>query len=691
MRPRRLLLLLVLATCAPAQQNLELGKMWTFEKPPLAYLEKEYGFKPTQEWLDGLRLASLRFGNWCSSSFFSPKGLIMTNHHCLRDAVAKVSPREKDWVANGYYASEEGDEVRLTDVSVSQLVAMVDVTARIEEGVTDGDDARTSEKKRDANEEKVLAEAKERQPKLKPQVVKLHQGARFMLYSYRVWDDVRLVCAPHLQTAHFGGDPDNFTYPRYSIDFAFCRAYEDGKPADTSKHYFRWSKSGPKENELVFVTGNPGSSGRLLTYAQLEYLRDAEYPLQLAQLDSQVEILHSFMSQNPELERQMKTQALMLENSQKAIRGYYGGLLDAELMAGKRAAEAAFKTKVLGDPALAAKYGKAWDRLAEVSNKKAALFSKAVLQVPAYSQVLVRATAIANAVNEDLDAREREVAKKQAEGFRFRPPSPIGVALLKNHFALAVRFLGQDDPYVKALVGERQPDQVVELLAQSKVKDDDLVKELLDGGKEVVAKCADQAVAVGRLISKLAHTNHAQMAELAAEESALGAQIGRALFAVYGDGFSPDATMTLRFSDGLTKGYPYNGTLAPWRTTFHGLYARNLEFDGKHPFDLPSPWLDLASTIDMSKSVCFVSTNDIIGGNSGSPVVNQELEVVGLIFDGNIESLANRFVFRDKTQRSVSVHVDAIIEALRKVYGAEKLAAELLAALAPGNGAKKEN
>ncbi len=683
------LLAAAFAAAAPrAQETLGLGKMWTFEKPPLGYLKEEYGFEPTQEWLDMLRLASLRFGDWCSASFVSPQGLIMSNHHCMRDNVAKASPPDQDLVKNGFYAKALEDELPLPDVTVQQLVGMEDVTERINAGIVDGDDLATIAKKRAENTEKVLAAAKEAKPGFTPQVVALHQGAIHQLYTYKVYDDVRLVCAPHLQTAHFGGDPDNFTYPRWSIDFGFCRAYEDGKPADTSKHYFKWHTAGAKENEVVFVTGNPGSTGRLLTYAQMETVRDAEYPMQLDFVDSQLEIVRKFVERVPQAEKQLKPTILNFENSQKAIRGYLSGLLDPKLMAEKQAAEAAFRAKVDADPDAKAKYGKAWDELAALSKRKLAAIPKVALQTPSYSAALQKGLAIVNATSPDASEEERAAARAQVDEIEIRASHPLYDPLLDNHLRLAAKWLGKDDPYVVAILGDKEPAQARMALVRTKLRQSAYVAELLEGGHEAVAKSDDVAIVAARTLAPMMRANQKLNEEIEALESVLGSQIGLALFKVYGDGVSPDATMTLRFADGRVKGYPYNGTLAPYRTTFHGLYARNLEFDGKHPFDLPQVWLDRKDAVDLTKSVCFVSTNDIIGGNSGSPVVDKELRVVGLIFDGNIEQLPNRFLYRDTVQRSVSVHTESIIQSLRKIYDAGRLADELEGTTGNGEGGK---
>ena len=357
---------------AVAQENLAMGKMWTFENPPLAYLAEEYGFTPSDDWLDALRLASLRFGGGCSASFVSPKGLIMTNHHCVRDKIAEIQQRN-DWVADGFYATSREDEVPISGLVVEQLVSMKDVTARMNEGVTEGNDDTAVSARRAANRLEILESAAQKHPKLRAQVVALFKGAAFKLYLYKVYDDIRLVCTPHLQTSHFGGDPDNFTYPRYSIDFSFCRAYEDGEPADTSDHYFRWSVGGPKKGELVFVPGNPGTTNRLQTVAQLEYMRDVQYPVILGLIQGQRRILEKFAAANPDMEKRFRTAILSLANSDKAYTGYLGGLLDEDLMAEKAKSEESFQQRVEAAPELRAKYRRVWDELAKVAEKRTEL------------------------------------------------------------------------------------------------------------------------------------------------------------------------------------------------------------------------------------------------------------------------------------------------------------------------------
>lgn len=666
------------AAVSPAQDNLELGKMWTFENPPLAYLQKEYGFEPDRKWLDSLRLASLRFGGGCSASFVSPKGLIMTNHHCARGHIARVSPPGEDWVRDGFYARSLEEEVKLPGLAVQQLVRMIDVTERMNRGVYETLPPKEAAAVRRKNQAEILDEARHDHPNLRPQVVKLHQGAVFQLYLYKVWDDIRLVCSPHLQIAYFGGDPDNFTYPRYDIDFTFCRAYEDGKPADTSGHYFRWRAGGAKEGELVFVTGNPGSTGRLLTRAQLEYLRDAQYPIVRELVENRLAIMKLFAAQDPETERRLRTRILQYENARKAYKGYHEGLLDDGLMQRKAKAEEAFRKRVAADPVLAKRFGDVWDKLAAVAARATLLEPRIRFHTTGGSPHLTRALHVVRAaVAEDAERRRRHRERAMATKLE---TDAVAKAFFVDHLRRAGRWLPADDPFRKEILEGRDPEEVAAAIARSRVADETFVVELIQGGSAAVAASDDPAVRAARVLLLLMREDARMSADLAADREVYGTRIGLALFAVYGNKISPDATFTLRFSDGLVKGYPYNGTIAPPRTCFYGLYGRSVEFDRRSPFDLPEIWLQREKRVEMTKSVDFVSTNDIIGGNSGSPVVDKELRVVGLIFDGNIEMLPNRFLYSDKVARAVSVHVDGIMEALTKIYDADRVVKELRAA-----------
>lgn len=533
-----------LLSTASAQQRKELGRMWTFEHAPLGWFQEAYDWQPTEEWLTHARLSSLRLGDarryFCSASFVSPYGLIMTNHHCARGFVAAIQG-DNDWQTDGFYAGAYENEVKIPGAVVSQLLTQRDVTAEVAE----------------QGEAAVLAAAKEAHPELQHQVIALYQGGNYQLYSHKVYDDLRLVCVPHGQSAHFGGDPDNFCYPRWGLDFAFLRAYENGVPVDSKAHCFAWKTAGAKEGEVVFVTGNPGSTGRLQTLAQCEYRRDHHYPGQLERIHGELNALNEQAKASPEAKKQLTARILSTENARKANQGYLDGLRNPRTLQIKQKAESELRAAVAKDPGLQQKYGDAWDKIAALQQQKI-----------------------------------------EAKG------------------------------------------------------------------------------------------NREKLAELAAQEAVHTKRIGEACFAVYGTSIPPDATMSMRISDGVVKGYAMNGTLAPYFTTLYGLFARHHEFGGEYPFDMPKAWLDAEKQLDLSTPFNFVATCDIIGGNSGSPMIDKEQNVVGLIFDGNIEMLGNRYVFDDEVSRTVSVHTAIIIESLRKIYGAGKLADELERKVEPAKKAK---
>jgi hypothetical protein len=673
--------LALLCSSALAQGNFELGKMWTFENPPLDYLEREYGFQPSAEWLQKVMLASLRFGNGCSASFVSPHGLILTNHHCVRGTVAK-NQGDNDWVRDGFVARSAADEVRLEGLTVQQLVRTTDVTAAMLNGVGEDDSESAIEARIHANEASILERALRDQPELEPQIVKLFQGAIYRLYQYRIFDDVRLVMAPHLQASHFGGDPDNFCYPRFAMDFSFCRAYQDGKPADTSASWFRWS-NGVEDGQLVFLTGNPGGTERLLTMAQLEYRRDARSPRMREMIDNRMAIMRAIAARSEADEKSQRTDILALENAQKLYRGEHGALLDPRFMARKARAEAQFKAKVLADPQLAQKYGDLWDRIADVADLRKQFEARNAFQTTGGSLHLNRAVELVRA------AADGTVSDQEAEAVRGIPTEmdERQAAFFVDHLQRAQRWLPRGDDWLQAVLGDRTPEQAAQAIAGSRIGEDEFLDSLLADGAAEIERTDDIAVRIARAIAPLIDRNKAINAELDARENVLGANIARAVFDVYGNEVSPDATFTLRFSDGRVKGYPFNGTIAPYRTVFYGLYARNAEFGNEHPFDLPAVWLQRRDRLDLRAAVNFVCTVDSTGGNSGSPVIDKDRNLVGLLFDGNIESMANQYLYGETAERSVCVHPEGIMEALRKIYDAERVADELTAgAHAPATG-----
>jgi hypothetical protein len=682
---RLLALPILLALAAPirAQQTTavapgsvpEFGTMWTFDAPPLEYWQTRYGFEATQAWLDHLRLSSIRLPG-CSSSFVSSDGLVMTNHHCARSCIDQVSTAEHDYLHNGFVAETRSDEPRCPGLYVDQLVSIEDVTPRIRGAVTSATDAEQLTQ-RDAAIEALRNEC-EASSGLRCQVVAFYNGGMYSLYKYRRYDDLRLVMAPELETAFFGGDPDNFTYPRYDLDVSFLRVYENGRPFHP-ENWLSWSEAGAKDGEPVFVVGNPGSTGRLLTLAQMEYLRDVDYPARLADYQHRLDALYALSKTSPEAARRYENTIFGIENSKKATRGYLDGLLDASIMQRKEAFEADFRARIEADPALREQYGGTWDAIADAQLELATFASQARYYAMNGSTLLGWAMDLVRVARQAELPEAQRLPAFQGNGLdrvrqgllRDRPvDTDLERLQLAGWLAAARADLGADDPLVRALLKGRTPEAAAAaLVGASELADAGARASLVKGGLAAVDGCADPMVQAVRDLEPVANSYVKRAAALNAVISANSAKLGQAIYAAYGTALPPDATFTLRISDGVVKGFPMNGTIAPYKTSFYGLFARAAEFDDQPPFQVPERWRERENQLDLSTPFDFVSTADIIGGNSGSPV--------GLVFDGNIEMLPNRFIFTDEVSRCVSVHSMALIEALRRVYDAAHIADEL--------------
>jgi len=661
----------------------EFGTMWTFDAPPLDYWEHTYGFKPTQDWLDHVRLASVRLPG-CSSSFVSPDGLVMTNHHCARGCISAVSPADTSYQTTGFVARTRAEEKQCPGMWVDQLQSIEDVTQRIRRGVTASEPVRQVEQRDSVIG--LITEECARSTGLNCQVVTLYQGGMYSLYRYERFNDVRLVMAPEGQAAFFGGDPDNFTYPRYDLDLTLLRVYVDGAPRQTD-HFLRWSEAGAREGDLVFVTGNPGSTGRLLTLAQMEFLRDVQYPAQLASYEGRLSVLRELSARGEAERRQYENQIFGLENSHKATSGYLSGLLDEGRMAKKKAFEEDFRRRIEADPELRGKYGGAWDAIAGAQAELASFAAESRFYGFGGSQLLGMAGTLVQ-LPEQLalpdSLRQPAFRSDRLERLRNQLSRGADFDLEIEEMNLAVQLeaaaaaLRTGDPFLKGVLGGRPPQQAARaLVTGTHLADPSIRTALLEGGQEAIARSTDPMILVARAIQPLAAGVGERAAPLNAVISSNAELVGQAIFAAYGHALPPDATFTLRITDGVVKRYPMNGTYAPYKTTLYGLFARAAEFENEGPWALAPRWAAAESRLDLSTPLDFVSTNDIIGGNSGSPVINTDAEVVGLVFDGNIQFLPNRFVFDDLAGRTVSVHSSAILEALRKVYDAGAIADEL--------------
>ncbi|HEX6309064.1 MAG TPA: S46 family peptidase [Longimicrobiales bacterium] len=680
----------VRAAASLTPSGLELGTMWTFENPPLEHWRERYGFTPDAAWLEHVRLSSVRYGQGCSASFVSPEGLVMTNHHCARQCIEDVSTATVDHVEAGFYAATRADERVCPNLFLDQLVEISDVTARVNaagEGVTGSEQIAQAQA---AAAERIEQECAQ-QSGSTCQVVPLYQGGQYQLYRYRRYAPVKLVFAPELQAGFFGGDPDNFTYPRYALDVAFVRAYDaDGTSPAATPHHFEWDADGAAENELVLLTGNPGSTSRLITVSQLMYERSYRHPFLVGLLEGQRTMLQQIAAQGPEQERAVREDLFSVENSLKAYSGQLRGLRDTLLVARKLAWEADFRRRLAGT-AEAQRYGDVWDQLTRIQARK--LEISPVLNLANASLVGAQHFALASQLAGFLTAAAMPEADRPPAyaGDRFAEtqrvltspgdiPEVQALASMQLQLALAAAWLPPQHPLRRALIMEGEtPEQAAQRLVRAtRIGDAAWRQTLIAAGVAVADTISDPLFRAGRLMDSLYNALLPQWRAVIAEETVQRQRLARALFAVYGTRLPPDATFTLRISDGVVSRYPYNGTIAPPKTTIHGLYARAAEFDNADPWTLPAAWARQRGSVDMDVPLNFVATNDITGGNSGSPMIDREARVVGIAFDGNIEQLPNEFLFDPARGRTVAVHSAGILEALRNVYRAEALVAELV-------------
>jgi Peptidase S46 len=667
----------------PAGFIEEFGTMWTFEAPPLDYWKARYGFTPTQQWLDHVRLASIRLPN-CSSSFVSSRGLVMTNHHCARECITAVSTPDSNFQELGFVAKTQADERKCPGLYVDQLQGIEDVTARIQKAITATTPARQVSQRNTAIDS--VEKACKTGPDVQCQVITYYQGGAYSLYRFKRFSDLRLVMAPEEAISFFGGDPDNFTYPRYDLDLSLMRVYENNQPYQP-KDYLKWSREGAKEGDPVFVTGNPGSTGRMLTVSQMEFLRDVQYPAQLSSYDRNLAVLEEMSKQDEETRRALENQIFSFQNSKKAVTGYLSGLQDSSVMAKKRAFERDFRRRINADPKLKARYGGSWDAIGNAVKQLAAIAKQQRWYSFAGSPLLNAAGGMVRIPEQAKLPDSLRLPQYRAGGLDQIKSSITGPIetepeaekqMLQAWLTQASKDLPVNDPFLTAFLDGRSPEVAAEAaLNGTKLADSTVRAQLLAGGSAAIAASKDPLVVLARRLNPIAMRVQQRSARLSDIISANAEKVGRAIYAAYGRSLPPDATFSLRISDGTVKSYPMNGTMAPYKTTFYGLYGRSAAFDGKPPFQLPERWKSHRDRLDLSQPLDFVTTNDIIGGNSGSPVINQNAEVVGLIFDGNIEQLPNRFLYTDESARAVAVHSRGLTEALRKVYEVDRIADEL--------------
>jgi hypothetical protein len=668
--------------------RFDTGTMWTFEDIPLDYFAEEYGFVPSEEWLDNVRLSALRFANYCSASFVSEDGLILTNNHCARESIVEIEKEGEDLMLNGFYAETLEDERRVSGLYVDQLVLTKDVTSEILSEL--GSISNPKERLKKEKELIKNIELKEEEISgLRIRITALYNGGKYSLYGYKRFTDVRAVFTPEHQLGHFGGDEDNFTYPRYNLDCAFFRVYDEGRPLKT-KNFLRWSSSGAAPGEAVFVVGNPGSTNRLKTVAQLEYLRDVEYPAIIQTYDSFINIYTELLNADESGASSIEVQLLRYLNSKKAYAGMLSGLRDPVLMQRKKDFEEKFKESVQTDPGLNAKYGELWENIEQTINRvdkysnEYSVLSFNLGSTPEFFYIASDLVDLADQLNLPVEQRDHLYLDENLEAtIETLYPDQLDVEynkiLLIDQIELMIETFGNDHEIVKSLIGSRQPGAAAEYLIENSIlRSKQNVLELIDKGPYAILNSDDPFIKYVINSSDLALEIQERMDELSAQEQGYEKLLGRSLFEVYGTSIPPDATFTLRISDGRVEGYPYNGTIAPPITTFYGLYDRYYSFSEKDQFTLPERWINPPEEFDLEVPFNFVSTNDIVGGSSGSPVINTNAEIVGVAFDGNIESLPGSFIFRTEKNRTVSVHSAGIIEAISDMYNAVRLHRELL-------------
>ena len=676
-----------LAAQAPATgeyPGLETGKMWTFDAPPLQYWATRYNFRPTSDWIDHVRMSALRLPG-CTASFVSSDGLVMSNHHCARACVVSASRPGEDLLTDGFLAARREDERPCGPGTwVDQLLAISDVTDSVTAAVGTATGSQAADL-RGAAQRRLEAGCKGSATDIVCQLVPMYRGGQYKLYRFRRYSDLRLVMVPEDSIAFFGGDPDNFVYPRHDLDMSFMRVYVNNQPLHP-EHYYRWSR-GSQDGDLVFVVGNPGTTNRLNAMGYLEYLRDTGLPATLAQYRRMLAAYEAVGRATPDHGAAYRNNVFGIANDQKRTVVYREALLDSSIMNQKRAWEAQLRARVNADAALRRRIGDPWSEVAAVRRQMAPLDARRRFYAfNAYGTRLLNLAALL--VRLPIESAKPDSARLAAYRDANRAllertlydPTPIDTVfeqrLLAAYFTAMTEELPAADPVRRAALGDRTPDEAArQMVMSSTILTPDQRRAFLQAG--VGAPPSDPFVRLAMVIDPLQRDIDRQWTDLVNREVPADERIARAVLAVYGSSVAPDANFTLRISDGVVASYPYNGSMAQPYTTFYGLYDRSLGFGGRAPFGLPARWAARRDSLNLATPYNAVSTNDLIGGNSGSPVLNRDGEIVGLIFDGNMESLPWRFLFTEARGRSVWVDSRGIVEALRGIYGARALADEL--------------
>jgi peptidase S46-like protein len=663
--------------------------MWTFNNVPKADIKQKYGFDVTDEWLHKVQLASVRFPGG-SGSFVSPNGLVLTNYHIVEDFIGEMSSAQKDYAKEGFVAHSQAEELKVPGLGIDVLMSLDDVTDRVNGAVKSGSSAVEANAARRAEINAIEAEST-KATGFRSEVVTLYQGGQYNVYRYKRYTDVRIVFVPEFQAAFFGGDPDNFNFPRFNIDMALVRVYENDQPVK-AENYFKWSKTGVKPGELVFVTGHPGSTSRLNTVAHLESLRDVSIPLVIRLLESRRAMLKQYMTGGEEQTRRAQNELNGIENSLKVYKGRVVGLQDPKLMDKKRKFEQTLRNSVEANAKMKQEYGDAWAAIAKGRKDLASyerdrrfldLAAGFNTQLYGVARALVRLADEKEKPNDQRLPEYMDARRKALEGSLYAT-APFYDDFERLKLANSLQFLqseyGADSEMAKRVLKGKTPEaRAAELLDGTKLKDVEYRKKLAEGGRKALDEANDPMIELARSVDKEAREVRKRYDdEVVAVERSNYAKVARALFEQQGTKLYPDATFTLRLSYGSVKGYLENGKQVPPFTTLAGLYSRSTQFHHAFPYNLPPRWVGAEKAINPKTPFNFVSTNDIIGGNSGSPTINKDRELVGLIFDGNIQSLVGDYDYDESVNRSISVDVRGMLEVLRKVFGANEVADELM-------------
>jgi hypothetical protein len=696
---RRLTLFPCLVLLLSALVSADSG-MWLFNHPPVEKIKAKYNFAPSPQWLEHVQKSSVRFNNGGSGSFVSADGLTFTNHHVAQTCLYGLSTAEKDLYKTGFYARSYAEEPRCPDLELNVLMSIEDVTKDVNAGITPAMSVSDAGAKQRANSTVIEADCN-KSTGLRCQVVSFYSGAIYNLYRYKKYTDVRLVFAPEFDIAFFGGDPDNFEFPRYDLDVAFFRVYENDRPAALDD-YLTWSQAGATDGELVFVSGHPGSTDRLATTAQLAFLRDLSLPYQLEVGNRRNQLLKTWSAKSPENARRAHDSIFSIENNLKRNKVYLSSLFDEKIFARKRADEAALQKALEADPKAKQEYGDPWGDIEQAMKIERDIFLPYTLienrsafpgNLAGYARALVRVATEKKKPNAERlrEYGDSNIPSLEQTLFAKSPVYPdMEEVLLADSLAMLTEKLPADPVTTQVLGGRAPADVAHELVAGTKLTDPGVRKQLYEGGEAAIQASTDPMIVLMRTIDPAARKYRtAYDDQVGAVERIAGGKIGRLLFEKNGYDIPPDATFTLRLSYGAVRGFTENGlghvapkgsTVEPF-TRMGGAFERADKMGNTEPFRLPKTWIDAkqAGKIKLDTPYNFVSTPDIIGGNSGSPVINRSGEVVGIIFDGNMQSLPWRYLYDDGTGRAVSVDSRGILEALQSIYGASRVVDELTA------------